>query len=313
MVAASVLLTLSAVFADGDGTAGENPVGATAKIAPVCPTAIFAFSERNSLVKGLGQQVQDLLFAELAVNPNIWLVERSEMEKMLKEAKLNLSGAVDPNQAIRIGHLTGAKILVTGSVFKVGRNTYLVAKVIGTETSRVLGKSVRGPESVDKLAAKLAKQVADVITKESGKLVAKVRTKKDVVADIKKAIGDKKKPKVCVAVSERHIGRTSTDPAAQTELQSICKDLGFAVIENESDADVVLKGEGFAEFATRRGDLVSVKARVELKALDKKGNVLAVDPQTDVQVRLAERVAGKQAQQNPAPKIAERILPKICE
>jgi carbon monoxide dehydrogenase subunit G len=56
-----------------------------------------------------------------------------------------------------------------------------------------------------------------------------------------------------------------------------------------------------------------VKVRLEVKALDKNGAVLAVDRQTDVQVGLAERVAGKQALQNAAAKIAERLLPKICK
>ena len=43
----------------------------------------------------------------------------------------------------QIGHLTGAKVLVTGRVFNVGRETMIVAKIIGTETSRVYGEVVR--------------------------------------------------------------------------------------------------------------------------------------------------------------------------
>ncbi|NOY74771.1 MAG: curli assembly protein CsgG [Kiritimatiellaeota bacterium] len=300
----------SAGFADEKAEVGKD----SAKTADsVYPVAIFDFAERNSSVRGMGKQVSDLLFAGLAENPNLWLVERSEMKKILDESELNLSGMVGASQAIKIGHLTGAKIIVTGSVFKVAGKTYLVAKIIGTETSRVLGKSVKGNEGLDNLAEKLAKAVSTVITGKADMLVAKVRTKKDIVADIKKAIGDKKRPKVFISVTERHIGQTTIDPAAQIELQSICKASGFTVTENENDADVLIKGEGFAEFATRRGNLVSVKARLELKALDKNGEILAVDRQTDVQVGLAERVAGKQALQNASAKIAERLLPKICK
>lgn len=279
----------------------------------VYPVAIFPFSERNSSVKGMGNQVSDLLFAGLAENPNLWLVEREEMKKMLDEAELNLSGMVNPNQAIQIGQLTGAKIIVTGSVFKINNKTYLVAKVIGTETSRVLGKSVKGNENLDKLAEKLAEEVSGVISKDAEKLVAKVRTKKDMLADLKKAIGDKKKPKVYVSITEEHVGQRTVDPAAETEMQSICKELGFTVTENDDDADVIIKGEGFSEFSTRRGKLISVKARVEIKALDKDKNILAVDRQTNVEVGLAEQVTGKKALQNASAKIAERILPKICK
>ena len=279
----------------------------------VYPVAIFAFSERGSGVKGQGNQVSDLLFAGLVENPNLWLVEREEMKKMMDEAELNLSGMVNPNQAIQIGQLTGAKIIVTGSIFKVKDKTYIVAKVIGTETSRVLGKSVKGNEDLDTLAEKLSKEVSKLITKDAGKLVAKVRTKKDLIADLKKAIGDKKKPKVYVHITEEHVGQRTVDPAAETEMQSICKEVGFAVTENESDADIIIKGEGFSEFSTRRGNLISVKARLEIKAVDKEGNIVAVDRQTNVEVGLAEQVTGKKALQNASAKIAERMLPKICK
>ena len=89
--------------------------------------------------------------------------------------KLNLSGIVAPDEATRVGHLTGAKILVTGSVIEVGNSLYIVAKMIGTETSRVLGQSVKGKtgDELGPLVEKLAEQVAAAITGEADKLVAK--------------------------------------------------------------------------------------------------------------------------------------------
>ena len=64
----------------------------------------------------------------------------------------------------------------------------------------------------------------------------------------------------------------------------------------------------------RRGNLVSVKARVELKAVDRKtGQVLAVDRETAVEVDLTEQIAGKKALQTAAAAIAERLLPKLVK
>ena len=60
----------------------------------------------------------------------------------MAEHEINLSGAVNPDQAIQVGQLTGAKVIVTGSVVQVESNLYLVAKIIGTETTRVLGASI---------------------------------------------------------------------------------------------------------------------------------------------------------------------------
>ncbi len=275
--------------------------------------AVFPFVERNASVKGMGGQVSDLVFAGLAGNPAIWLVEREEMQKILDESELNLSGVVGPNEAIQIGQLTGARIIVTGSIFVVNDKTYIVAKVIGTETSRVLGKSVSGTEGIDKLSEKLSESVSGVISEEGRKLVAQVKNKEDMLSGIKAAIGDKEKPVVFVKISESHIGQRTVDPAAETEIQLICKELGFTVTMNENEADVLIEGEGFSEFSTRRGNLISVKARLEVKAYDKSKKLLAADRQTDVQVGLSETITGKQALQEAAAKIAERLLPKICK
>ncbi len=96
-------------------------------------------------------------------------------------------------------------------------------------------------------------------------------------------------------------------------MQVIAKELGFEVTEDESQADIVIKGEGFSEFAMRKGNLISVKARVEIKALDKKQNIIAVDRQTSVEVDVVELMAGKKALQNASAKIASRLLVKICK
>jgi len=110
----------------------------------VYPMAIFPFVERGSCVKGYGEKAADILFAKLAARSELILVERAEIKRILGETELNLSGIVTPAQATKVGKLTGAKILLTGSVFEVDKKLYVVAKIIGTETSRVLGKSVVG-------------------------------------------------------------------------------------------------------------------------------------------------------------------------
>jgi hypothetical protein len=94
------------------------------------------------------------------------------------------------------------------------------------------------------------------------------------------------------------------------------KETGFEIVDpdegGKSKADVYLTGEGFCEVAWRVGGLISVRARVELKAVDRKtGKVIAVDRQTVLAVDLSEQVAGKSALQAAAADLAERLLPKI--
>ena len=284
------------------------------------PIAILPFRERGKEVKEMGGQVADLMFAKLVVDPSLFLVDREDLDKTLGEAELNLSGIVNPSEAITIGRLTGAKLIVTGSVFQIDNTVYVVAKIIGTETSRVVGASVKGVigDGLDGLVNRLGDEVIRSIKKSSDRLVAKRVEKGDRIAALKKKLGDGERPTVWISVEERHIGRTTIDPAAETELMLFCKETGFTVIDpdqgSSQQADYLIQGEGMSEFATRHGNLVSVKARLEVKIVDRaSGKVVAIDRQTRVAVDLVEQIAGKQALQDAAADLAERLLPKLVE
>jgi TolB-like protein len=295
------------------------PAAARAEKEPaVYPLAILEFAERGADVKGLGAQVTDLLFAELATAPEMYLVDREDLEKSLKELELNLSGAVNPSEATQVGQLTGAKILVAGSVLQVDGKLYLVAKIIGTETSRVLGASAKGDvgDRLDDLVERLAEQVSKTIRGRAEELVATPDTREDRLAALKKALGKKDRPVLRIEVSERHVGQATIDPAAETELARLCTELGFEVYDPDTrgarKAEILLVGDGFSEFAARHGNLVSDKARLEIKAIEAtSGRLLAVDRQTAVEVDLTEQIAGKAALQEAAADIAERMLPKL--
>ncbi len=285
----------------------------------VYPAAILPFQERGAGVKDYGQKISDILFAKLVIRPELMLVERAELQKILEEHELNLSGAVTPGQATQVGQLTGAKILISGSVIEVDTTIYLVAKIIGTETSRILGASVEGKTAGDlgPLVDQLAVKVGDVIAKQSDKLVAKPMKHEDRVAALKTQLGEARRPLLGVRVSERHVGQATIDPAAQTELVLFARETGFEVVDPKvggQKVDIAIEGEGFSEFALRRGNLVSVKARLEVKAIDRATDkVIAIDRQTAVVVDLTEQLAGKAALQEAAAQIATRLLPKLVK
>jgi len=291
---------------------------ADTKTPPMYPVAVFPFQERGAGVKDYGGKISDILFASLSANPDLLLVDRAELDKMLTEFHLNLSGTVNAKEATQIGQLTGAKILVTGSVFEAGRSLYLTAKVIGTETTRVVGEQVKGNTTDDlgALADQLAGKVAHRILAEAGQLVAKPLVEKEAIEALKTQLLDAKKPSIYICINEHHVGQPTVDPAAQTEMSLFCKETGFTVVDTTATkpAPIQLLGEGFSEMATRIGELVSVRARLEVKVLDPATNhVLAIDRQTVIVVDLSEQIAGKSALQKAAAMIAERLLPKLVE
>ena len=284
--------------------------------ADAVPTALLEFAERGAEVKGMAAKVGSLLFAELAASDGLWLVDREDLQKTLAEQELSASGMVNPAEAVKIGSLTGAKVFVGGSVFEVDKNIHIVAKVIGTETSRTFGFSVKceGSAGLAAQVATLAQGIGKIIHEKSSALLASKIKPEDLAASIRKRVGDAKLPAASIAITEQHIGRATIDPAAETEFMLLYKGAGGVVFgKDEKDAGVIVSGEAFSEFAMRRGNFVSVKARVEITARDKKsGEILAVDRETVIEVDIAEHVAAKKALQNASAKIAARIIPSLA-
>lgn len=291
----------------------------------VYPAAILTFQERGDGVKGYGAKISELLFAALASKRDLLLVDRTELDKKLQEQEINLSGGVDGDKAIQVGRLSGAKILVAGSAVDLNGKLYLIAKVIGAETAHVVGTSVQG-KTGDKLAPlveRLAEQVAAAIKRHSGQLVASKAKTEDRRAAIKEKLQSAaKKPKLWVHLAVRHIRRgdrlvtESVDSAAEMEFTSYAKEAGFEVIDpdwgNRKHADIIVEGEEFIELAARRGGLFSVKARVEIKAVDRRsGKLLAIDEQVEIGIDRGEQMADEGALKDAAAVVAERMLPML--
>ena len=291
---------------------------ARAELSQPLPIAVFDFESKDEAVRDLGPKVATLVNANLSADPDLITVERAELEKVLGEQELGLSGTVSPDTAAKVGHLTGAKVLVTGRVFKTDTELFIVAKIIGTETSRVYGEMVKGGvnASISDLSENLAKKIAADVAQKGDTLVAKVETQEDRIAKIKKALGDKKLPVVSVKIAEQHFGQHVIDPAAQTELSLILQQCGFTLADDNSTnrPAIEITGEAFSEMGMRKGNLQSCRGRIEIKARDvASGKIISVDRQTSVAVDLAEHIAAKTALQNGAGELAERLLPQLVQ
>lgn len=108
-----------------------------------------AIGAANVELQPLSKGIADMLIGELAANPNIRVVERDQIEKVLKEQSLSTEGKVDNESAVKVGKLVGAHYMVTGGFVtdRSGRMRF-TARVFNTETSLIVFPAAGGPNGV---------------------------------------------------------------------------------------------------------------------------------------------------------------------
>lgn len=312
------------LFALGLAGAGCLPAALVAQTpvetsAPL-PMAVFDFQATDRSLEKKGSEVATLLNARLSILPDMFLVERQEIDKILGEHEAGIAGVVTPDTAAKVGALVGAKVLVTGRVFESGGKVYVVAKIMSTETGRVYGELATAKDfnAIDPAIEELAGKIAQLTQKQAATLVAKVEDPAARIERLKKLVAGKTLPAVHVTVAEQHLARAVIDPTVQTEMMIVLKEIGFPVVtaaEAAKRADVVvISGEAFSELGMRCGNLVSCRARVEITATQTATQkLLLVDRQMDVAIDIAEHIAAKKALENAALKLLDRLVPQLVK
>ena len=269
-----------------------------------------------------GEEFSILLMNQLTATHGLSLVERHELDKALSEMELGLSGTIDPETAARIGHLVGAKVIVTGRMFAVSNNLVIVSKILSVETGRVYGETVTLPNKgqITDAAVEMAAKVATTISSKSETLMAKEEKKESVADRLRPQLAPFAGwalPVISVRINENHGDKDAPDPAAETEIGMILQQLGFKVVDPVSSAtpaDVEITGEAFSEFGLRKGNLVSSRGRVEIKAVERiSGEILLTDREADAGVDLSPQMAGHMAIQKAAGSLTERLVPALLK
>lgn len=119
----------------------------------VLKIAIVEFTEEGQLVgAGAGTTVADLMTDALKKTGAFEVFDRTSLEKILKEHELGMSGLLDKEKIVKIGKISGVQALVTGSVSK-SKNVTLIAKLIDTETAKIIDTAAGQASSFDALAS----------------------------------------------------------------------------------------------------------------------------------------------------------------
>lgn len=96
---------------------------------------------------GWEQSIPEYLISELSKSDKIVLVERRQLEGVLREQALQMSGMVDSSTAQKIGTLLGAQFVVSGTINKTGDWIRLNARIIKVTSGHIKSETVRAKDS----------------------------------------------------------------------------------------------------------------------------------------------------------------------
>jgi TolB-like protein len=127
---------------------------ATAAFAEPLAVSVLYFENttKNAPYAWFSKGAADMLITDLAAQPGLTVVEREQMQKVLKEQEKAMSDLYDEKNAVRIGKLTAARQIVIGSFIIYEKTMRVDAKVVEVETGKVL-TTMRAEGALDKLFA----------------------------------------------------------------------------------------------------------------------------------------------------------------
>jgi hypothetical protein len=75
----------------------------------------------------------------LIVSKGFTLIDHSIMDSFRKETSFQLSGKLDDKQAVSIGKMIGADVIITGMISGSGKNRHLNIRTLDVRTGRIIG------------------------------------------------------------------------------------------------------------------------------------------------------------------------------
>jgi len=280
--------------------------------------AVYDFTDADKNSGGYGSKVTALVTANLAIETNFIMVERSELNKAFSEQAFGLSGMVSSAAAAKIGEITGAKVLVSGQAFMTGQNyLILIANIIGTENARLFAAKVEGsPTDLMALTADLSTKIAQTIAHQATNLITAPReTSAARLNRIVKCVQGTNRPTVSLGFIH---SKGPKDPSytANTEMGIILQKAGFMVVDSNSERkpDMVMTGQVLVDGTPPRGGIHTEHAVIDMWVRERRtGLIIAMDHQESVATDPAQVGAQRSAEALAVDELAARVLPGLAK
>ncbi len=130
--------------------------------------------------------LQQMLISELAQNDALRIVERADLQALLREQELAAEGRVDASTAARIGRLVGARYMILGNFVDIFEQVRMDARVVDVETGELL--RARGVQDRREQIYGLVVELAQAVTEglelpELPRAVQEERRERDIPAE----------------------------------------------------------------------------------------------------------------------------------
>jgi len=108
----------------------------------IIKVAILDFENTSGIAKydGLGKAMSSMLISDIEANVSpkrLQLVERAQIQKILKEQNFQASSAVDKSSSVKAGKLLGVKYLLVGDIYILNDVLVINARLTDTETGDI--------------------------------------------------------------------------------------------------------------------------------------------------------------------------------
>ena len=140
--------------------------------------AVVDFTDLQGNVTELGRFLAEEFSAALVnAGKGFVVVDRIHLKSILKEHKLSASGIIDPATARKLGKIAGVDAIVTGTITPFGERVRLSAKVLETDSAKVICASRGNIPKTDAIEELLGKGIETTATTTGRRLSARKRGK----------------------------------------------------------------------------------------------------------------------------------------
>lgn len=135
---------------------------------------------QTAATQGLGRTLADRISEQLSSRPDLRLIDRESLQKILEELSLASLDLTDRESQLRLGKLLGAQYLIMGGYTSLGGGLRIDGRIVEVERGIAEGSSLEGRVAERAVLEKgFSKQMADQLIAKVGLPQGKPETGQD--------------------------------------------------------------------------------------------------------------------------------------